>query len=92
MFALTFWGIANDADRTLDAAPGTDVISAPVELFTSMAFLVYTSVMLVSFIVSSYKNKTMNLMFFCPIKRQKILTSQVIAVLSIYNAERKDLI
>lgn len=40
VFALTFWGIANDADRTLDAAPGTDVISAPVELFTSMAFLV----------------------------------------------------
>ena len=67
-------------DGTLDAAPGTDVISAPIELFTSMAFLIYTSVMLASFIVSAYKNKTMNLMFSYPIKRQKIIASQMIAV------------
>ena len=82
IFALAFWGIANDPDGTLDAAPGTDVISAPIELFTSMAFLIYTSVMLASFIVSAYKNKTMNLMFTYPIKRQKILVSQMIAVWS----------
>ena len=82
VFALAFWGIANDPDGTLDAAPGTDVISAPVELFTSMAFLIYTSVMLAAFIVSAYKNKTMNLMFSYPIKRQKILASQMIAVWS----------
>ena len=80
VFALAFLGIAADPDGTLDAAPGTDVISAPIELFTSMAFLVYTSVMLASFIVSAYKNKTMNLMFSYPIKRQKILASQMIAV------------
>ena len=80
VFALAFLGIANDPDGTLDAAPGTDVISAPVELFTSMAFLIYTSLMLASFIVSAYKNKTMNLMFSYPIKRQKILASQMIAV------------
>lgn len=80
--ALAFLGIANDPDGTLDAAPGTDVISAPIELFTSMAFLIYTSVMLASFIVSAYKNKTMNLMFSYPIKRQKILASQMIAVWS----------
>ena len=36
IFALAFFGIANDPDGTLDAAPGTDVISAPIELFTSM--------------------------------------------------------
>ena len=82
VFALAFWGIANDPDGTLDAAPGTDVISAPIELFTSMAFLIHTSVMLASFIVSAYKNKTMNLMFSYPIKRQKILASQMIAVWS----------
>lgn len=75
VFVLAFLGIANDPDGTLDAAPGTDVISAPIELFTSMAFLIYTSVMLASFIVSAYKNKTMNLMFSYPIKRQKILAS-----------------
>lgn len=82
VFALAFWGIANDPDGTLDAAPGTDVISAPIELFTSMSFLIYTSVMLATFIVSAYKNKTMNLMFSYPIKRQKILASQMIAVWS----------
>lgn len=80
VFALAFLGIANDPDGTLDAAPGTDVISALIELFTSMAFLIYTSVMLATFIVSAYKNKTMNLMFSYPIKRQKILASQMIAV------------
>ena len=80
IFALAFLGIANDPDGTLDAAPGTDMISAPIELFTSMAFLIYTSVMLASFIVSAYKDKTMNLMFSYPIKRQKILASQMAAV------------
>lgn len=82
IFALAFFGIANDPDGTLDAAPGTDVISAPIELFTGMAFLIYTGVMLAAFIVSAYKNKTMNLMFSYPIKRQKILASQMIAVWS----------
>ena len=82
VLALAFFGIPDDPDGTLDAAPGTEVISAPIELFTSMAFLIYTSVMLASFIVSAYKNKTMNLMFTYPIKRQKILTSQMIAVWS----------
>lgn len=82
IFALAFLGIANDPDGALDAAPGTDVISAPIELFSSMTFLVFTGVMLASFIVSAYKNKTMNLMFSYPVKRQKILASQMIAVWS----------
>lgn len=80
IFALAFLGIAEDPDGMLDAAPGTDVISAPIELFTSMAFLIFTGVMLASFIVSAYKNKTINLMFSYPIKRQKILASQMLAV------------
>jgi ABC-type transport system involved in multi-copper enzyme maturation permease subunit len=57
-----------------------NTISSPIELFTSMAFLIFTSVMLASFIVSAYKNKTMNLMFTYPIKRQKILVSQMMSV------------
>ena len=61
---------------------GTNTISSPIELFTSMTFLIFTSVMLASFIVSAYKNKTMNLMFSYPIKRQKILASQMLAVWS----------
>ncbi|MCX4320421.1 ABC transporter permease [Lachnospiraceae bacterium 38-14] len=80
IFALAFLGIANDPDGTLDAAEGMNAISAPIELFTSMSFLIFTSVMLSSFIVSAYKNKTMNLMFSYPIKRQKILASQMLAV------------
>ena len=47
-----------------------------------MAFLIFTSVMLASFIVSAYKNKIMNLMFTYPVKRQKILASQMMAVKS----------
>lgn len=81
MFALAYLGIANDPDTGIpDAAPGNNAISSPIELFTSMSFLVFTSVMLSSFIVSAYKNKTMNLMFSYPIKRQKILISQMLAV------------
>ncbi len=81
VFALAYFGIANDPDTGVpDAAPGNDIISAPIELFTSMSFLIFTSVMLASFIVSAYKNKTMNLMFSYPIKRQKILASQMLAV------------
>lgn len=80
LFALTFLGIAEDPDGTLDAAEGMNVISAPIELFASMTYLLFTSVMLSSFIVSAYKNKTMNLMFSYPIKRQKILAAQMAAV------------
>lgn len=80
ILALAFLGIANDPDGTLDAAAGMDTISSPIELFTSMSFLIFTSVMLSTFIVSAYKNKTMNLMFSYPIKRQKILISQMLAV------------
>ncbi|MDE6853305.1 MAG: ABC transporter permease, partial [Lachnospiraceae bacterium] len=79
IFALAFLGIANDPDGTLDAVEGMGVISAPIELFTNMAFLIFTSSMLASFIVSADQNKTMNLMFSYPIKRQKILASQMIA-------------
>lgn len=81
LFALAYLGIANDPDTGVpDAAPGNNTISSPIELFTSMSFLVFTSVMLSSFIVSAYKNKTMNLMFSYPIKRQKILVSQMLSV------------
>lgn len=81
IFALCYLGIANDPDTGVpDAAPGNSAVSASIELFTSMAFLVFTSVMLSAYIVSAYKNKTMNLMFSYPIKRRKILISQMLAV------------
>lgn len=81
IFAQAYLGIANDPDTGVpDVAPGHNNISSPIELFTSMSFLVFTSVMLSSFIVSAYKNKTMILMFSYPIKRQKILISQMLSV------------
>lgn len=81
IFAMDFLGIANDPETGVpDTAPGMNNISSTIELFSSMAFLVFTGVMLSSFIVSAYKNKTMNLMFSYPVKRQKILVSQMLAV------------
>ena len=79
LFALAYLGIANDPDTGVpDAAPGNEMISSSIELFTGMSFLVFTGVMLASFIVTAYK--TMNLMFSYPIRRQKILVSQMLAV------------
>ena len=57
IFALAYFGIANDPDTGVpDAAPGNEMISSSIELFTSMSFLIFTSVMLASFIVTAYKN------------------------------------
>lgn len=81
MFAQAYLGIANDPDTGVpDSAPGKGTISSPIELFTSISFLVFTSIMLSSFIVSAYKDKTMALMFSYPVKRQKILISQMLSV------------
>ncbi len=81
IFALAFLGIANDPEMGVpDAVVGNDTISSPIELFSGMAFLVFTGAMLSSFIVGAYQNKTMNLMFSYPIRRQKILLSQMLAV------------
>lgn len=81
LFALAYLGIADDPDTGLpDTAPGHDGISSPIELFTSMSFLVFTGVMLSSFIVSAYKKGTMALMFSYPIRRQKLLAAQMLAV------------
>lgn len=81
IFAQAFLGIARDpATGVPDTAPGYNSLTMPIEMFTSIAFLIFSSVMLSSFIVSQYKNKTMNLMFSYPIKRQKILVSQMLSV------------
>lgn len=81
LFAFTYLGIANDPDTGKpDAVQGEHTLSATVEMFTSISFLVFTGVMLASFLVAAYQNKTMALMFLYPIKRQKILLSQMLAV------------
>lgn len=59
---------------------GRGMLGTSVELFVNMTYIVFAGVMLASFIVGSYSKKTMNLMFSYPIKRQKILLSQMAAV------------
>lgn len=80
VLALAFLGIANDPDGTLDAAPGAEGISLTVELFANMAYLILTSSMFGSFIINGYQNRTMELMYTYPIRRQKLLAAQVLSV------------
>lgn len=80
VLSLAYLGIANDPDGALDAAPGTEGISMAVELFTNMSFLILTSSMFGSFIINSDKNRTMELMYTYPIRRQKIRAAQMLAV------------
>lgn len=61
-------------------AYGSDMLGAGVEMFTNLSFIIFSSVMLAAFIVGSYKDKTMNLMFSYPISRKLILGSQMAAV------------
>ncbi len=81
MFAQCYLGIANDADTGVpDSAPGMGNMAVQIELFTNLSFLVFTAVMLSSFIIAAFHDKTENLMFSYPIRRQKILISQMLAV------------
>lgn len=45
-----------------------------------MCFLVFTGVMLSVFIVGAYQNGTMSLVFSYPVRRQKLLAAQMLAV------------
>lgn len=56
------------------------VFCVSVELFTNMPYIIFASVMMASFIISEYKNKTIFIMFSYPIKRQKILLAQMLSV------------
>ena len=77
VYSVEFFGITDEIPEANSIG-----ISAFIELLTNMSFIVFCGAMLASYIVGAYKNKTMNLMFSYPIKRQKILASQMIAVWS----------
>lgn len=68
-----------EADETI-ALYGKSMIGVSVEMFTHMSYVVFTGVMLAAFIVNGYETKSVHLMFSYPIKRQKILLSQMLAV------------
>ncbi len=59
---------------------GNSMILAGVGVFTHMFFIVFTGVMIASFVVGTYTNRTINLMFSYPINRKKILYSKILAV------------
>lgn len=59
---------------------GTSMTNAAIDLFMNMAYIIFTGVMLSSFIVSAYEKRTMHLMFSYPINRKKILLSKMAAV------------
>lgn len=56
------------------------VLNAAVELYSNMAYIVFTGIMLASFIVDEFEKRTISLMFSYPIKRQKIILSKILAV------------
>lgn len=68
-----------EAVETVEAY-GTSMINASVDLFTNMAYIILTGVMLSTFIVGAYEKRMMHLMFSYPINRKKILLAQIFAV------------
>lgn len=68
-----------ETDTTV-LAYGSSMLRSGVDLFTNMSFMIFTSVMLAVFIVSTYKNKTIHVMFSYPISRKKIVLSQMLSV------------
>lgn len=84
ILSLTAFIIAVAFFLGLDEPIGEEVnvgVSYFVDVMTSIVFLIFTAVMHSAFTISSYKNKTMDLMFSYPIKRKTILASKIIAVL-----------
>ncbi|MCI8969537.1 MAG: ABC transporter permease [Lachnospiraceae bacterium] len=83
VIALLILPMAGELQREeIDASYlyGKGIVGTTVELFVDIAYIVFTAIMLASFIVSAYTKKTMHLMFSYPIKRRKILLSQMAAV------------
>ncbi|WP_394525258.1 ABC transporter permease [Lacrimispora sp. JR3] len=80
LFAMCFY-IPIDAEMGMtDSVPEINDMAVQIDLLTNLSFLIFTSVMLSSFIIKAYKNKTQSLMFSYPISRKKIIFSQMMAV------------
>lgn len=80
LFAMCYY-IPIDAEIGMtDSVPEIENMAVQIDLLTNLSFLIFTSVMLSSFIINAYKNKTQNLMFSYPISRKKIILSQMMAV------------
>ncbi|MEY8532604.1 hypothetical protein AALH30_03545 [Blautia pseudococcoides] len=51
-----------------------------IEAFCNMAYTIMTGIMLEEYIVNGYENRRLELMYLYPIKRWKVLLSQIISV------------
>lgn len=56
------------------------ILYVGIESLANMSYIVFASVMMVSFIIKEYNSKTVYIMFSYPIKRQKILLAQMLSV------------
>ncbi len=56
------------------------IINAAVEAYTSMTYIVFTGVLMGSFIVGEFEKGTISLMFSYPIRRRDILLSKIFSV------------
>lgn len=59
---------------------GKGMLDSSVGLFVHMSYMIFTGVMIATFLVGAYEKKTMNLMFSYPIKRSKIILAKICAV------------
>lgn len=59
---------------------GKGMLDSSVGMFVHISYMIFTGVMIATFIVGAYEKKTMNLMFSYPIKRSKIILAKVYAV------------
>ncbi len=68
-----------EAEDTIEAY-GKSMLDAAVALFVHMSYMVFTGVMIASYIISAYEKKTIDLMFSYPISRVKIILAKIAAV------------
>lgn len=80
LFAMCYWVPIDTQAGMQDSVPEIESMAMQIDLLTNLAFLIFTSAMLSSFIIKAYKNKTQSLMFSYPISRKKIILSQMMAV------------
>lgn len=80
LFAMCYYIPIDTESGIPDSVPEIENMAVQIDLLTNLSFLIFTSVMLSSFIINAYKNKTQSLMFSYPISRKKIILSQMMAV------------
>lgn len=80
LFSMCYYIPMEAETEMTDTVEEIGSMAMQIDLLTNLSFLIFTSVMLSSFIIQGYKNKTQSLMFSYPISRKKIIISQMMAV------------